>query len=112
MTALITAWMRYNLVACPHRTTMDLRGDPAEQDKVSPFVQLRWIKALLMSRRRSATSGLPFLVLSDSAGHEKRRLTLEGMERDETLMHAHEIVRRIEWKLRCPILLRLAFSRS
>ena len=30
MTAMITASMLYDLVACPHRVTMDLFGDLAE----------------------------------------------------------------------------------
>jgi uncharacterized protein len=38
----ITAAMLYDLVQCPHRVSMDAFGDPAEQDAVSPFIQLLW----------------------------------------------------------------------
>ena len=38
----ITASMLYDLVACPHRVTMDLFANPSERDAVSPFVQLLW----------------------------------------------------------------------
>ena len=36
----ITASMLYDLVACPHRVSVDLFADPGERDKVSPFVRL------------------------------------------------------------------------
>jgi hypothetical protein len=34
--------MLYDLVACPHRVSMDLFGDSKERDQPSPFVQLLW----------------------------------------------------------------------
>ena len=43
----ITASMLYNYIKCPHRVTMDLFADPAEKDKISPFVQLlcdKWVE--------------------------------------------------------------------
>lgn len=36
MTTLVTAAMLYDLVACPHRVTMDIFADPAQRDKGRP----------------------------------------------------------------------------
>lgn len=43
-TTKITAAMLYDLVQCPHRPAMDLFGDPAKRDEISPFVRLLWEK--------------------------------------------------------------------
>lgn len=40
----ITASMLYDLIACPHRVTMDLYADPADRDEISPFIKMRWEK--------------------------------------------------------------------
>ncbi len=44
MKPLITAAMLYDLVQCLHRPAMDLFGDPAKRDEISPFVRLLWEK--------------------------------------------------------------------
>ena len=40
MVTPVTAAMLYDLVACPHRVTMDLFADSTQQDEPNPFVQL------------------------------------------------------------------------
>ena len=47
MTPPVTAAMLYDLVACPHRVTMDLFGDPGERDQPDPFVALLWKRGVL-----------------------------------------------------------------
>jgi hypothetical protein len=37
MAAPVTASMLYDLVACPHRVTMDLYSDPGQRDEPNPF---------------------------------------------------------------------------
>ena len=75
--------MLYDLVACPHRVTMDLYGDPAKRDKANAFVELLWEKGSLYEREVIASLALPFLDLSIYAGDEKERLTLEAMQRGD-----------------------------
>ena len=50
MVMAVTAAMLYDLVACPHRVTMDLFADPAQRDEPNPFVQLLWEKGSLYER--------------------------------------------------------------
>ncbi len=55
----ITASMLYDLVSCSHRVTMDLFADPAERDKVSPFVQLLWERGTVYEEQVVADIGEP-----------------------------------------------------
>lgn len=87
----ITASMLYDLVACPHRVTMDLFADPAQRDEPNPFVQLLWEKGSLFEREVIADLKLPFLDLSPYAGDEKERLTLEAMQRGDPLIYSGRI---------------------
>lgn len=92
MTAIpITASMLYDLVACPHRVSMDLFADPAQRDKVSPFVQLLWDRGAAHEKDVVANIGEPFVDLSTYTGDEKERLTLEAMDRGETLIYGGRI---------------------
>jgi hypothetical protein len=91
MPAAITASMLYDLVACPHRVTMDLYGDPAERDEPNPFVKMLWERGSLYEREVIAGLELPFLDLSAYAGDEKERLTLEAMQRGEPLIYSERI---------------------
>jgi len=34
----LLVWL-YDLLACPHRVTMDLHGDSSKRDEPNPFVQ-------------------------------------------------------------------------
>lgn len=87
----ITASMLYDLVACPHRVTMDLFADPSERDKVSPFVQLLWDRGAAHEKEVIAAVGAPFVDLSKYAGDEKEQLTLQAMDRGESLIYGGRI---------------------
>jgi hypothetical protein len=76
MATPVTASMLYDLVACPHRVTMDLYGDPAKRDKANAFVQLLWEKGSLYEREVIAGLSLPFLDLSIYAGITTRSSSL------------------------------------
>lgn len=88
----ITASMLYDLVACPHRVSMDLFANPAERDRVSPFVQLLWDRGLAHEDEVMHGIELPFLDLSIYAGAEKERHTLEAMDRGEPLIYGGRII--------------------
>jgi len=64
----ITASMLYDLVGCSHRVAMDLFADPADRDKVSPFVQLLWERGTMYEEQVVADIGEPFVDLSMYAG--------------------------------------------
>ena len=91
MVAPVTAAMLYDLVACPHRVTMDLFADPAERDEPNSFVELLWEKGSLYEREVIAGLQAPFLDLSPYAGDEKERLTLEAMQKGGALIYGGRI---------------------
>jgi len=104
MVAPVTAAMLYDLVACPHRVTMDLFADPAQRDEPNPFVELLWEKGSLYEREVIAGLQVPFLDLSPYAGDEKERLTLEAMQKGEALIYGGRI--QVDGLLGDPDLLR------
>ena len=106
MTHQITASMLYDIVECPHRPTMDLFGNPAERDAVSPFVQLLWDRGVLHERETMDGLGVPFLDLSPYTGSEKEQRTTEAMARGEALIYSGYI--QVDDLLGIPDLLRLA----
>lgn len=83
--------MLYNLVACSHRVTKDLFGNPAEQDEVSPFVRMLWEKGAAHEEAIIAGLGTPFLDLSRFPPGEKERLTEEAIARGEPLIYSGRI---------------------
>jgi uncharacterized protein len=83
--------MLYDLVACPHRVTMDLFANPSERDAVSPFVQLLWERGSAHEREVIAGIGDPFLDLSKYHGLEKEQLTLAAMDRGESIIYSGRI---------------------
>jgi predicted RecB family nuclease len=87
----ITASMLYDLVCCPHRISMDLFADPAERDRVSPFVQLLWDRGVAHEEEVIRKLDEPFLDLSIYAGAEKERRTLEAIDRAEPLIYGGRI---------------------
>ncbi len=87
----ITGSMLYDLVACPHRVTMDLFADAADRDEVSPFVRFLWDRGAAHEKEVVAGIGSPFLDLSMYVGAEKERRTLEAMDRSETLIYSGRI---------------------
>lgn len=91
MATPITASMLYDLVACPHRVTMDLFGDPAERDQISAFVRLLWEKGAAHEHETIDGAGVPMLDFSGYAGDEKEHLTLEAISRGEPLIYGGRI---------------------
>jgi len=79
--------MLYDLVACPHRVTMDVFADPADRDDVSPFVQLLWDRGQAHELAVMADLGQPYLDLSAYAEDEKEARTVAAMERGEPLIY-------------------------
>lgn len=96
--------MLYDIVACPHRPTMDLFGNLAERDEINPFVQLLWERGVVHERDTIAGLAIPFLDLSSFEGVEKERQTTEAMSRGEPLIYAGGI--RADDLLGVPDLLR------
>ena len=91
MKAPITAAMLYDLVQCTHRPAMDLFGDPAKRDKISPFVRLLWEKGTVFEHELMDGLKPPLLDLSPYAGDEKERCTFEAMQRGEPLIYSARI---------------------
>jgi len=75
----ITASMLYSYTTCPHRVTLDLFGDPAERDEVSPFVELLWERGHLFERETIEGLEVPFLNLRVVPRDERERQTLRAM---------------------------------
>ncbi|MDA0282122.1 MAG: TM0106 family RecB-like putative nuclease [Planctomycetota bacterium] len=91
MSQPITASMLYDLLACPHRVSMDLFGDPALRDPVNPFVQMLWERGTQYERQVIDVLDVPFLDLSGYESEEKSRLTMEAMQRGEPLIYSGRI---------------------
>ena len=83
--------MLYDLVSCPHRVAMDLFADPAQRDAPNPFIQLLWEKGSLFEKQVIGELEVPFTDLSLQAGDEKERLTLEAMQRGDSLIYSGRI---------------------
>ena len=79
--------MLYDLVSCPHRVTMDLFADPAQRDAPNPFIQLLWEKGSLFEKQVIEGLEVPFTDLSLKAGDEKEWLTLEAIQRGDSLIY-------------------------
>jgi hypothetical protein len=88
---VVTASLLYNLIACPHRVTMDLFGDRAQRDEVSPFVRMLWERGALHEQATISGVGTPVLDLSGYHGDERERLTTEAIERGEPLIYSGRI---------------------
>ncbi len=87
----ITGSMLYSLVECPHRVTMDLYGDPAEQDETSAFVEMLWERGNIHEQGVMEGLDVEFLDLSAYTGAEKERRTLEAMDNHEQLIYSGRI---------------------
>ncbi len=70
---------------------MDLFSDPVRRDEINPFVQLLWEKGTAYEQEVIAGLEYPFLDLSSYSGDEKGRLTLEAMQRGESLIYSGRI---------------------
>ena len=87
----ITASMLYDLIACPHRVSMDLFADPVDRDQVSPFVKMLWEKGSAHEDAIMGGFGVPVLDLSDFYGDDKERRTTEAMAQQEPLIYSGRI---------------------
>src|SRR4051794_17749051 len=70
---------------------MDLFGDPAERDEVSPFVKMLWERGALHEQATISGIDTSILDLSIYHGDEKERLTTEAMDRGEQLIYSGRI---------------------
>lgn len=87
----ITASMLYNYVKCPHRVSMDLFGNPAEKDKISPFVQLLWDRGNAFEEEVIKQLKIPFLNLRIVSDNERESLTTEAMIAGKKLIYGGRI---------------------
>jgi predicted RecB family nuclease len=87
----ITAAMLYDLVACPHRVTMDIYADPAQRDEPNAFVELLWERGSLYEKEVIGNLKEPFLDLSRFDGDEKERRTSEALQRGDALIYGGRI---------------------
>jgi predicted RecB family nuclease len=87
----ITASMLYNFVQCPHRVTLDLFGNPSEEDPLSVFVQLLWEKGNEFEREVIENLKVPFCDLKSFSAEEKEIATLEAMRRGDDLIYSGRI---------------------
>jgi len=83
--------MLYDLVQCPHRLTLDLRGDQGQRDTPNPFVQMLWKRGTLYEDEIVANLKEPFLDLSAWAGTDLELRTAQAIERKEPLIYGGRI---------------------
>ena len=88
---MITASMLYSYTTCPHRVFLDLFGDPAERDEVSPFVELLWDRGHAFEEETIAGLGIPFLNLRSVPREQKEELTLQAMHEGQDLIYSGRI---------------------
>jgi len=83
--------MLYSYTTCPHRVFLDLFGDPADRDEVSPFVELLWERGHTFEEQTIAGLGVPFLNLRDAPRAQREALTLRAMQAKELLIYRGRI---------------------
>jgi predicted RecB family nuclease len=88
MDTRLTASQLYSHLTCPHRVAMDVAGDPALRDEVSPFVQLLWERGVAHERELVAGLGASCLDLSTLSGEAKESATREAIARSEPLIYS------------------------
>lgn len=91
MGAEIHATVLYNLVQCPHRVTMDRFGNPAQKVPVSGLIQLLWERGNAYEQKVIESLRLPFVNLRPLADDEREKLSLEAMERGDSLIYGGRI---------------------
>jgi predicted RecB family nuclease len=84
---MITASILYNLVECPQRVALDVFGDVAERDEISPFVRLLWERGSLFEQETISKLQIPFVDLSEANDGDRERLTLEAMSKGVPLIY-------------------------
>jgi predicted RecB family nuclease len=103
----MTASILYDLLACPHRVTLDAFGDSAERDEITPFVRLLWQRGSAYEREvMSKLAGTtPVLDLSAFPSDEREPRTTEALQQRVPLIYQGRI--RAGDLLGIPDLLRL-----
>ena len=91
MPIFITASMLYDLVACPHRVSRDLFGDPSKREEVNVFIKLLWERGTLFEKETINNLSISFLDLSFHQGDEKERRTEEAMNEKTPLIYGGRI---------------------
>lgn len=91
MGIMITASMLYSYLTCPHRVTLDLFGNPAERDEISPFVELLWERGHLFERETIEGLGVPFLNLRGVPLAQREEMTSRAMANEEELIYGGRI---------------------
>jgi len=87
----ITASMLYSYTTCPHRVTLDLFGDRAERDEISPFVELLWERGHAFEEETIERLRVPFLNLREHPADEREGRTMEAMEEGVGLIYGGRI---------------------
>jgi len=87
MPKLITASMLYAQVECPHRVTMDMFGDPAQKDNVSPFVQLLWDRGTAHEQAVIADLAIPYADFSALPRSSRETETLAAIKQGVPLIY-------------------------
>lgn len=83
--------MLYNFVQCPHRVSMDLYGNPAEKDEVSPFIKLLWEKGNAFEREVIENLRIPFTDLSALSPEEKEKATEKAIREGADLIYSGRV---------------------
>lgn len=83
--------MLYNIENCEHRPWMDLYGDPAKRDAVSPFVEMLWRRGRAHEDEVIEGERVAFLNLRIEPVAERERLTAQAMARQEPLIYGGRI---------------------
>ncbi|GAG08972.1 unnamed protein product, partial [marine sediment metagenome] len=97
MSNSITASMLYDLVQCPHRSYLDVHGDPSEKDSVSPFVQLLWDRGHAFEKEVIERLEEPFTDLSPHSPEQRESLTVTNCANKPMLQELVKDPARLEW---------------
>ena len=83
--------MLYSYTTCPHRVLLDLFGDPALRDEVSPFVELLWERGHRFEEETIRALELPFLNLRGIPRDEREEATLQALHDGVDLIYGGRI---------------------
>ena len=87
--------MLYDMVACPHRVSMDLHADAAQREPPSPFLKLLWDRGTTheseVVARLAADGALGVSDFSELSGEALEAATSEAMARGSPLIYGGRI---------------------
>jgi hypothetical protein len=87
----ITAFMLYDLIACPNRLGMDPFTSPVDRGPIIPLIRMLWEKGTAHEHEIMSERDTKALDLSGYHGDEKERLTTEAMARQEPIIYRGRI---------------------